>query len=185
MVNGFMAVAILLLAISLPVTVLLVQKNQENRSNAASELSDYDFLDEEDGLTDVSGACGSADGKSYVSRPTSDLCSSGDLLWKDSSGNDGSYLWSCIGSNEADEMASADCSAVKLSKDEGGSLDGRCGDANETEQNSKPISNYVLCKAGELVWTDDSADDGEFNWSCNGLNNGNSVECMAFKMEEE
>lgn len=183
-VNGFMAVAILLLAISLPVTVLLVQKNQENRSNAASEVDDYSSLDEEDGLTDVTGACGGADGKNYASRPTNDLCTSGSVLWRDSSGNDGNYLWSCIGENDADDMASVDCSATKLSKEEGGSIDGRCGDANGMDQNSKPISNYVLCKAGELAWTDEVADDGDFNWSCEGINGGSAVNCLAFKTEE-
>ena len=130
-VNGFMAVAILLLAISLPVTVLLVQKNQENRSKAAEEVIE----------TEIS--CGEADGKSYAVRPTADLCNDSDVIWKDSSGNDGSYLWSCIGNDETNLV---DCSAVKITKDEGGLIDGRCGDANGMDQNSKPISNYVLCK---------------------------------------
>ena len=177
-VNGFMAVAILLLAISLPVTVLLVQKNQENRSNAAGEISDI-----EDDLMEsmVAAKCGGADGKSYAVRPTADLCEGGDVAWKDSSGSNGSYLWSCLGD---DENNLVDCSAEKLLKEEGGSLDGRCGDANGTDQNSKPISDYVLCKAGKLNWTDELAGDGDFNWSCGGLNGGSSVDCLAFKTEE-
>lgn len=177
MVSSLMAVAILLLAISLPVTVMLVQKNQENRSKAAEEIVEF-----EDDLTEsvIAAKCGGADGKSYAVRPTADLCKDGDVVWKDSSGSGGSYLWSCLGD---DENNSVDCSAEKLLKEEGGSLDGRCGDANGMDQNSKPISDYVLCKAGELNWTDDLANDGDFNWSCGGLNGGSSVDCLAFKIE--
>lgn len=180
MVSGLMAVALLLLAISLPVTVLLVQKNQENRSKAAEEIGvDIEEEDLIESMMEVN--CGSADGQSYAVRPTADLCENGDVAWRDSSGSEGNYLWSCLGN---DEDNSVDCSAEKLLKEEGGSLDGRCGESNGTDQNSKPISNYVLCKAGELVWTDEVANDGDFNWTCKGLNGGGSVDCLAFKPGE-
>lgn len=182
--SNFTVVAILLLAVSLPITVLLVQKNQENRSNAASEINSEFIGSEESDITDISGVCGGADGKNYASRPTNDLCTSGSILWKDSSGNDGSYIWSCVGGDDTNDANSMDCSALKLSKDEGGSIDGRCGDANETEQSAKSNSTYLLCKSGELNWIDDKADDGDFNWSCKGFGEGDTVECLAFKAEE-
>lgn len=181
--SNFTIVGVLLLAVSLPIAVLLVQKNQENRSNAAGETTN-EMVDDGGDIANVSVTCGSADGKDYASRPTNDLCGTGNVLWKDSSGNDGSYLWSCIDDSNVDNINSVDCSAVKISKEEGGSIDGRCGDANGMDQNSKPISNYVLCKAGELAWTDEVADDGDFNWSCNGINDGQSVDCVAFKVSE-
>lgn len=178
MVNGFMTVAILLLAISLPVTVLLVQKNQENRSNAASEVDDYGLSDNEDSLTDGGAVCGSADGKRYAVRPTADLCSTGDELWLDSSGNSGNYLWSCVLDDEVNaDNVGTDCSAEKVSENEGGSVDGRCGDADGGDYKSKPNSDYLLCKSGKVEWVDEDEADGDLWWNCSGVNEGEMAEC--------
>ena len=47
----------------------------------------------------VDGKCGSSNGGTFSSQPTTNLCTSGTTSWSDSSGSDGSYNWSCAGSN--------------------------------------------------------------------------------------
>lgn len=188
-----MGMLALFLLVSLPVSVTLVQKNQENRSSAASEVSDEYQIDEEDALTDSHGVCGSADGKTYASRPTYDLCGAGVLSWVDSNGLGGSYEWMCGGGEEIEDIESIEdidedmedmwvsCSAVR---DESGAVDGRCGEANGSELISEPNSNYLLCKIGNLTWIDEAGSDGDWNWRCEGENGGQTVDCLAVRLEE-
>ncbi|MCW1949007.1 MAG: hypothetical protein KIH89_000975 [Candidatus Shapirobacteria bacterium] len=174
--KGFSVVVGMFLLVALPVSVMLVQKNQENRSKAAeSEMVDEFVMEEDDG---ASGACGSANGGNYASRPVYGLCDSGVLFWSDSSGDDGVYDWSCEG--DTDETQDV-CSAIKLAETDGGSVDGRCGDANNSSYKAVPISDYLLCKSGSLSWVDEAADDGSFNWSCTGANGGYVANCVAAK----
>lgn len=58
---------------------------------------------------------------------------------------------------------------------------GICGKSTGEYFTSKP--NFGLCDGGVLVWADQKADDGDWNWSCNGDSSiaDSSVECIALK----
>jgi hypothetical protein len=96
--NGLMVVAILILAIALPLSVYLTQKNQESRSKAASESA--------------TGICGASTGEYFSAKPADGLCDGGVLIWTDEEAADGDWNWTCKGDpNVAD--SSVDCIAVK------------------------------------------------------------------------
>lgn len=52
-------------------------------------------------------------------------------------------------------------------------IDGTCGAANNTAVDSAPTSG--LCNTGSVSWTDQTGDDGIFNWRCTG------TDCKAYK----
>jgi len=97
-VSGLMIVAVLVLAVALPLSVYLTQKNQENRSSAATDNS--------------IGICGVSTGEYFSTKPEDDLCDGGVLIWTDEKAEDGDWNWTCKGDpNVAD--SSVECIAVK------------------------------------------------------------------------
>jgi hypothetical protein len=97
-ISGLMVVVILILAIALPLSVYLTQKNQESRSKAASEST--------------TGICGASTGEYFSSKPGDGLCDGGVIIWTDEKADDGDWNWTCKGDpNVAD--SSVDCIAIK------------------------------------------------------------------------
>ena len=58
---------------------------------------------------------------------------------------------------------------------------GVCGASTGEYFSSKPTSG--LCDGGTLVWNDEKADDGDWNWTCKGDESvaDSTVECIAVK----
>ena len=95
----FLIVSVLVLAIALPVSVFLTQKNQESRSKAAGESSSL-------------GICGKSTGEYFSSRPDSGLCDGGLLNWDDQKADDGDWNWTCKGDVSIAD-SSVECIALK------------------------------------------------------------------------
>jgi len=61
-------------------------------------------------------------------------------------------------------------------------INGALGPANGTIVTTKPTSSGA-CSAGNVTWTDGSATDGTYNWTCAGINGGTSVNGSANKAD--
>jgi hypothetical protein len=117
----------------------------------------------------VNGKCGSANGTTVSSKPTTNLCSAGTNTRSDQTASDGTYNWTCVGSNGGTNDY---CSANKSVP----ATNGACGSANGTTVSSKPTTN--LCSAGTASSVDGS---GPRTWSCVGANGGTTASCSANK----
>lgn len=100
-INGFLVIGLLLVAIALPIAVSLTQKNQETRSNAATETTNS-----------IVGICGLSTGEYFSVKPTSGLCDGGTLVWNDETAADGDWNWTCKG-DQGIQDSSVECIAVK------------------------------------------------------------------------
>ena len=105
-------------------------------------------------------ACGSANGSSYCSAPTLNLCNSGTAS---SVTGSGPWAWTCT--NTCGDIAN--CSA-----NQSPSINGACGSANGTPATTEPITN--LCNFGSSSAVTGS---GPWSWSCNGTCSGTSASC--------
>lgn len=118
------------------------------------------------------GSCGGADGNSSCSRPSSGLCSSsGTASWSDSDGSDGYWNWSCPGSCGG---GSDSCAARNVP-----TINGVCGESQGNTFVGQPGSD--LCSSGTPSWTngDEEADDGTYDWFCNGSCGGSNAPCFS------
>jgi len=105
--------------------------------------------------TPVAGVCGTSNGKSLSSAPSTNLCSKGSNSTV--STNSSTYTWSCYGTNGG---ATASCSATRLLPE-----NGVCGVAKDT------------CTKGTFGDTGDTST--QYKWNCNGTNGGSNVACSA------
>lgn len=120
-------------------------------------------------LTPVNGACGIAQGTNTAAYPTTAACATGAQQSVDAVGTDGSFNWTCQGSNGG---SNASCAAPKL-------VSGSCGTAASVETQTYPSANH--CATGTVQSTDTTAADNTFNWNCSGSNGGANVSCSAPK----
>ncbi len=110
----------------------------------------------------VNGFCGTSNGKSFLSTPTSNLCKSGTASVLSGTGP---WNWTCAGANGG---TSASCTA-KLK------VNGSCGSANKGNFFTQPGSS-LLCSAGSASAV---TGKGPWKWSCAGLNGGMKARCSA------
>jgi hypothetical protein len=110
---------------------------------------------------EIIGACGTADGASFYSAPTTDLCSAGTASAVTGTGP---WSWSCTGSYGG---STASCSASL-------EVDGACGPANGSSLYSEPTTG--LCSAGTASAVTGT---GPWSWSCYGFNGGITASCSA------
>ena len=110
---------------------------------------------------EINGACGSANGKDYLTPPMSNLCKSGA---PSSVSNNELWEWTCAGSNGG---ATASCSA-KIE------INGACGLANKESFLTEPTTN--LCSAGNPSTVKGK---GPWKWTCTGSNGGSKASCSA------
>jgi len=113
----------------------------------------------------VSGSCGASNGQSYITQPSTNLCSSGLAATPLAQGSN--WSWSCNGSNGG---SNALCSAIKLTV-----INGVCGDTNNQSLSSQPSTN--LCLTGTS--TNMVASSSGWAWTCQGANTGTSANCSA------
>src|SRR5271166_3131315 len=117
----------------------------------------------------INGACGSSNGASLTTAPTTNLCSAG--VWGSVYGS-GPWNWTCVGSNGG---TTATCSAILSSASSGsGGSSGACGSANGVPTSTAPTTN--LCSAG--TWGSVYG-SGPWNWTCVGSNGGTTATCSA------
>jgi hypothetical protein len=115
-------------------------------------------------VTLVNGACGSSNGSSLSSVPTTNFCSTGTATPVSGTGP---WNWSCTGSGGG---STASCSASVVST----AVNGACGSANGIAIAQMPSSG--LCAFGTASGVTGS---GPFNWTCSGVNGGSNVSCSA------
>ena len=110
---------------------------------------------------EVNGACGSANGNSFLTEPSSGLCSAGRASVLTGSGR---WDWTCIGLNGG---STVNCSA-RLE------VNGACGAANKGNLFTAPVLD--LCSEGN---PSEVTGQGPWHWTCAGLNGGSKASCSA------
>lgn len=115
-------------------------------------------------VTALNGACGSSNGQSLSSKPSTNLCTTGTA--SSVTGN-GPWAWDCAGSNGG---TTAQCAASLKATP----VNGTCGASNGESMSSAPITN--LCTAGAASVVSGS---GPWNWTCAGSNGGTTAQCIA------
>ncbi len=128
--------------------------------------------------------CGTSNGGSSCSAPTSNRCPYGNLVWIDKVGSDGTFNWRCEGGDGicgGNAGNTAYCSSYKIPSSIGAS--GQCGypvGVNECFDSRT----YPTCKNGNLNIIDDgSSGDNWVDWTCSGTagdcggGNGATVGC--------
>jgi len=114
--------------------------------------------------TAVNGVCGSSNGGSDSSAPTTNLCTTGTAS---SVSGSGPWSWSCAGSGGG---TSATCSATKVAAAQ--PVNGACGASNGASVSTAPTAN--LCTAGTASSVSGS---GPWAWTCAGANGGSTASC--------
>ena len=109
----------------------------------------------------INGSCGTANGVSVYSAPSSNLCGAGSATAVSGSGP---FTWSCNGSGGG---TNASCNAPLR-------VDGVCGPTHSTNVASTPSSG--LCSAGNATAVSGT---GPWTWSCTGINSGTTASCNA------
>jgi hypothetical protein len=115
----------------------------------------------------ANGACGSANGQTFSSAPTSGLCSAGTASPSSLSGS-GPWNWQCTGTNGG---TTAYCSANPPTV-----ITGSCGSSDGGQFSSAPTSG--LCSAGTASPSSLSG-SGPWSWQCLGANGGATSNCSA------
>ena len=119
------------------------------------------------GASPVNGVCGSSNGQTLATAPTTNLCSAGTATTVSGSGP---WTWSCTGSNGG---STASCSANKSGTSP---VNGVCGSSNGQTLATAPTTN--LCSAGTATTVSGS---GPWTWSCIGSSGGSTASCSANK----
>jgi hypothetical protein len=117
----------------------------------------------------INGSCGSAQGGSYQSAPTTGLCSSGSATNPYLNGTN--WIWNCNGSNGG---TTASCNAFKTPD----AVNGKCGSANGGTYTTIP--SWGLCSSG-VASTVIESDVKTYSWMCSGSNSGTDDFCTATK----
>jgi hypothetical protein len=118
------------------------------------------------GSSKINGVCGSSNGQSFSTKPTTNLCSTGTAS---SVTGTGPWNWTCNGSNGG---TNASCSANKT----GTPINGQCGSSNGQSFSAKPITG--LCNSGTATSINGN---GPWYWSCIGSGGGTDADCSANK----
>lgn len=115
---------------------------------------------------DGDGACGSANGSTSTTAPSSNLCGAG--VPTGVTTNATTYTWSCNGSGGG---TNASCTANRQ-------INASCGTANGVAVGSAPAVN--LCSAGTAGGVTTNATT--YTWNCTGINGGSNSACSAPRM---
>ncbi|MFA5013366.1 MAG: hypothetical protein WC520_02255 [Candidatus Paceibacterota bacterium] len=116
----------------------------------------------------IDGACGSANGTTVATKPTTNLCSAGTASIVNGSGP---WTWVCNGSGGG---TNATCSANKTAP----AVNGACGSSNKQYYYTKPTTN--LCNTG-TPGSVLASGSNSWLWQCNGSNGGSNMGCFAYQ----
>ncbi len=119
------------------------------------------------GYVPRNGECGSANGGTFSTAPSSNLCNLGTPTTVGPDGT-GHWGWGCLSPDPGGQTDI--CQATIPS----GPTNGACGSANGGTFSTAPTSN--LCQSGNPTAV---AGSGPWNWSCEGLNGGTTQNCSA------
>ena len=133
-----------------------------NGSNGGST----DYCSAQKTADQVNGVCGSSNGQSFSSIPSTNLCSVGTNTGVQGYGP---WNWTCVGSNGG---STDNCSANKTNNP----ISGSCGSSNGQSFISSPTGNF--CNQGDA---NNFYGSGPWYWTCAGQYGGNSVQCQANK----
>ncbi len=123
-------------------------------------------------LPPVNGRCGSANGTTTSSFPSSSTrCSGGNF--SDRSDTSTQWRWQCTGENGG---STVQCSANKPAP-----VNGRCGSANRGSYSSFPNRNN--CSEGSL--SSQRTSSNSYTWTCQGQNGGSNASCSATRLVPE
>ncbi|HPC30640.1 MAG TPA: hypothetical protein PK862_01695, partial [Candidatus Pacearchaeota archaeon] len=111
----------------------------------------------------IDGSCGTANGSTFSSVPTTNLCSVGTASGVTT--NSTTYTWTCAGSSGG---TNANCSANRT-------VNGSCGSSNGQSFYIPPTTN--LCNAGNASSV--TTNSTQFTWTCSGINGGSTVSCSS------
>ncbi|MFA5080213.1 MAG: hypothetical protein WC472_01140 [Candidatus Paceibacterota bacterium] len=114
----------------------------------------------------INGVCGSANRRSFITKPIMYLCSSG---WASNVYGTGPWIWVCFGKNGGKMIY---CSADKTA-----TINGVCGLANDRSFTTKPIDD--LCSLGTVS---SATGTGPWYWTCGGIGGGTTASCSAQKV---
>jgi hypothetical protein len=114
--------------------------------------------------TPVNGSCGSSNGLSLSSAPTTNLCTQ---VTASTVSGSGPWTWTCSGSNGG---STASCSAFLSITP----VDGSCGSSNGLSLSSAPTTNF--CTQGTASTVSGS---GPWTWTCSGSSGGSTASCSA------
>lgn len=123
-------------------------------------------------------SCGVAAGGSFTEKPETNLCLNGYV--QDMKLETSLWRWKCVSETSSLNATSISCSAAYVPRS--AAIDGECGTANGAYFFSAPSEN--LCVSGERTSFISNV-DGSWTWSCRGLNEGLTANCMAKKKIEE
>ncbi|MFA5013053.1 MAG: polysaccharide deacetylase family protein [Candidatus Paceibacterota bacterium] len=118
--------------------------------------------------TAKNGVCGSSNGQTFTSKPSTNLCSYGNAS---SVSGSGPWNWTCAGTNGGNNIS---CSANKTATPT--PVNGECGSSDGNTFSAKPTTN--LCAKGTASTVSGS---GPWNWTCAGTNGGSTDSCSANK----
>lgn len=122
--------------------------------------------------TTANGSCGSANGQSFPTAPSGNLCSVGTNSPVTQSGSN--WTWNCNGiSGGSPASCSATVNTVTV-------VNGACGSANGQTFATSPTTN--LCSTGTPTAVSSGAN---WTWNCNGANGGASPSCSANKVSAD
>lgn len=117
------------------------------------------------GSSCVAYACGSANGTSVSTQPTTNLCNSGAAVWTDTTAIDGAYNWTC---------GVASCSATKVAV-----VNGACGTKRGTFIATTTAADWnalTYCVPNNPQSTPDfPANGSSVSWGCNGSGGGTNT----------
>lgn len=116
----------------------------------------------------INGSCGTSNGQTVTTKPTSNLCASGTAS---SASGGGPWTWTCSGANGG---TTAQCSASVVVTPVPASVNGSCGTSSGQALAQKPTTN--LCQLGTATSV---SGNGPWTWKCEGSNNGTSAVCGA------
>lgn len=121
----------------------------------------------------TSGTCGSANGGSFATAPTANLCGAGNGVATPNPSGSGPWSWTCGGSGGG--SPSPTCSATETPA---APVDGFCGSAHGGTPTATPPSSN-LCSVGAASPVADYGD--KWLWECAGSNGGITRTCIVQK----
>ncbi|HOS88135.1 MAG TPA: hypothetical protein PLG37_01500, partial [Candidatus Pacearchaeota archaeon] len=111
----------------------------------------------------ANGSCGTSNGGTFSSAPTTNLCSAGTA--SSVTTNSTTYTWTCAGAYGG---TTASCSANRT-------VNGSCGTSNGQSFYVPPTTN--LCNAGNASSV--TTNSTQFTWTCSGINGGSTASCSS------
>ncbi len=134
----------------------------DSTSSCSAQYCDTGCVSAQTVCTPVTRTCGSANGGTFSSTPTTGLCSDNSLPYVRND-NDGHWVWSCMSFSSDCTNTQANCQAVNTEPQTCTPVTRTCGSANGGTFSSTPTTG--LCSDNSLPYVRNDY-DGHWVWSC-------------------